>query len=42
VFVCTDCKTLLDVNTAKLQTQYSYELTEKGKRQAIQAGYRLK
>lgn len=40
VFVCTDCKTLFDVNTAKLQTQYSYELTEKGKRQAIQAGYK--
>ncbi len=39
VFVCTECKTVLDVSTAKLQTQYSYELTEKGKRQAAQANY---
>jgi hypothetical protein len=39
VFVCAQCREQFDLNEAKLQTQYSYELTEKGKRQAIQAGY---
>ncbi len=41
VFVCSRCKSLFDLNEAKLQTLFSYELTEKGKRQAIQAGYHI-
>lgn len=37
VFVCVRCHEQFDLNTAKLETQYSYELTEKGKLEA-QAG----
>jgi len=39
MFVCIQCKTQFDLTEAKLQTLYSYELTEKGKRQAIQTCY---
>jgi KaiC/GvpD/RAD55 family RecA-like ATPase/DNA-directed RNA polymerase subunit RPC12/RpoP len=39
VFVCTKCREKFDLNEAKLETSFSYELTELGKRQAIQAGY---
>lgn len=39
-FVCTQCGAQFDAASAKLQTQYSYELTDKGKRQAVQMGYR--
>jgi len=40
MFVCTQCKTEFDLREAKLQTLFSYELTEKGKRQAIQTCHR--
>jgi archaellum biogenesis ATPase FlaH/DNA-directed RNA polymerase subunit RPC12/RpoP len=38
VFVCAECKNQFDLNEAKLQTLFTYELTEKGRRQAIQSG----
>jgi len=41
VFICAQCRGQFDLNEGKLQVQFSYELTEKGKREAIQAGYRL-
>jgi KaiC/GvpD/RAD55 family RecA-like ATPase/DNA-directed RNA polymerase subunit RPC12/RpoP len=34
VFVCAQCHKQFDLNTAKLDTLYSYELTEKGKLEA--------
>ena len=39
VFVCAQCRSQFGLNETKLQTQFSYELTEKGKREAIQSGY---
>ncbi len=36
VFICTECKEQFDLNQAKLQTLFSYELTERGREQAKQ------
>jgi archaellum biogenesis ATPase FlaH len=39
VFICAQCREQFTLNEAELQTQYSYELTNAGKRKAVQAGY---
>lgn len=39
VFICTECKEQFDLNQAKLQTLFSYELTEKGRQQAKQKSH---
>jgi len=39
VFVCTQCRAQFGLSEAKLEKQYTYELTEKGKRQAEQDSY---
>ncbi|MCW4029995.1 MAG: hypothetical protein NWE92_10175 [Candidatus Bathyarchaeota archaeon] len=39
VFVCAQCREQFDLNEGKLQTQFSYELTDKGKQEAMQPSY---
>jgi len=40
VFVCCQCRKQFDLNEAKLEKQYIYELNEKGKRQVLQDSYK--
>jgi KaiC/GvpD/RAD55 family RecA-like ATPase len=39
VFACVECKEKFGLDEAKLENQYTYELTEKGKSQAQKTGY---
>ena len=39
-FVCHTCKEQFDLNEAKIEKQYIYELTEKGKRQVSHGSYK--